>query len=275
MRKAASQKIAWGTLLAVGVIFGLVSVVYAWSTAQSACAKCVDQGRAVIEVEFRNTEPQGQHNAMNVLVRDDVSGKTVNLGVVKPGESKSGYIDVGTSAPNGTVTFELTWSDGRHGTDKRKANYTSVTCAQHSPSVSPSVSPSPSASPSASPSVSPSVSPSQVPLVSSSPSPSVSPAVSVIPSPSVMASTQPSVPPAPGGDGRSDGRTDSLGCQKPSDNCNPQSASGVVLAASTGRSLPVTGVIDEDYVKVLILGVLGTLLGLNVLQHVRTVEDRF
>ncbi|GIW59844.1 MAG: hypothetical protein KatS3mg087_0910 [Patescibacteria group bacterium] len=275
MRKAASQKIAWGTLLAVGAIFSLVSVVYAWSTAQSACAKCTDQGRAVIEVEFRNTEPQGQHNAMNVVARDNVSGKTANLGTVNPGESKKGYIDVGTSAPNGTVTFELTWSDGRHGTDTRRANYTSVTCVQPSPSVSPSVSSSPSASPNVSPSVSPSMSPSQAPSVSPSPSPSVTPSVSATPSPSVVASTQPSVPPAPGGDGRSDGRTDSLGCQNPSDNCNPQAVGGVVLAANTGRSLPVTGVMDEGYAKVLMLGVLGTLLGLNVLQYAKTMENRF
>lgn len=265
MRKAASQKIAWGTLLAIGAIFSLVSVVYAWSTAQSACAKCTDQGRAVIEVEFRNTEPQGQHNAMNVVARDNASGKTANLGTVNPGESKKGYIDVGISAPNDTVTFELTWSDGRHGTDTRRANYISVTCEQPSPSVSPSVSLSPSMSPSASPSMSPSMSPSA--------SPNVSPSTSASPSPSVAASIQPSVPPAPGGDGRSDGRTDSLGCQNPSDNCNPQAVGGVVLAANTGRSLPVTGVMDEGYAKVLMLGVLGTLLGLNVLQYAKTMEN--
>jgi hypothetical protein len=137
----------------------------AWKTSQSASAACGPDGKVVITANFSNTEPSGASNAMDVTVRDTVTGGTVNIGTVNPGQTKSGTIQTTrTSITAGGVIFSLTWTNGRSGTDTRTASYPAVAaCSQ--PSPSPTVTPTPTL-----PQPSPSSSPTPTPTSSPTPS---------------------------------------------------------------------------------------------------------
>lgn len=101
---------------------------HAWVTTQSASATCDATGKAVITAKFSNTEPAGAANAMKVTVKDAQSGVTIDLGVINPGETKTGDIQTGlTSLTTGGVLFTLKWADGHSGTDTRTATYPAVT----------------------------------------------------------------------------------------------------------------------------------------------------
>lgn len=96
---------------------------------------------------------------------------------------------------------------------------------------------SPTASPTATPTVTPTVTPSASPTSSPEASPSATPTESASPSATPTTSPDPTATPEVRtdlSDGRSDGQTGSLGCLKPSDNCNPAGIGG-------GQELPATG----------------------------------
>lgn len=123
-------------------------------------------------------------------------------------------------------------------------NHTPSPLPSHKPSVSPSVfSPSPSTFPTMEPTPkTPSNTPNPTPIIASVPA---------------------TVPPAPFGDGRSDGRTDSLGCQKASDNCN---------TAKT-QSLPSTGPFDQLW-SIFVITVVVFVIGLGLKQLASSTEKK-
>lgn len=100
----------------------------AWSTSQSASSSCPTTGSgAIITATFNNTEPDRSNYAMNVVAKDRQTGKSVNLGSIRGGQSKSGVIQTGrTSLSAGTVDFALTWTDGHSGIDSRSAGYQTI-----------------------------------------------------------------------------------------------------------------------------------------------------
>lgn len=143
-------------LFAVLFLIGIPVTVYlvsqqqdlrqeAWQTDQSASAVCdVSSGKVIIDARFTNTEPNNPSLAMNVVAKDNVSGNEVNLGKVNPGETKRGNIQTNReSSSGGTVTFKLTWSDGRSGIDSRTASYGSVAPCPKPTSVPPTNTPVP------------------------------------------------------------------------------------------------------------------------------------
>lgn len=108
---------------------------FAWQTNQTATAVCSPiNNNIVIKVQFSNLE---QTKDINVIVRDLQTGKSVDLGTVKHGESKGADID--TELPlvsAGSVMFTLTWADGSQGQDEFSANYSAVeSCLNPTPTT--------------------------------------------------------------------------------------------------------------------------------------------
>lgn len=99
-----------------------------WYTNQSASSVCSqDNSGANISTSFTNTEQRQSSTAMNITVTDQQTGKSVNMGSVQGGDTKTATIITGKNSLNaGTVTFYLSWTDGHSGTDTRTANYTPV-----------------------------------------------------------------------------------------------------------------------------------------------------
>lgn len=271
MRKAASHKVLLGMLLGIVIVFSTVIVVYAWSTSQSACSVCTDQGRAVIEVNFTNTEPNQVKYAMKVIAKDNGSGKSTDLGVVQPGQSVKGYIDLGSATVSaGTITYTLYWADGRSGVDTRRSSYTAITCVQ--PTATPTATPRPTPTPTPTPTVTstpaPTATPTLLPTMTPRPTETAVPTTVATATPTATASQ--TTPPAPGGDGQSDGRTESLGCMRPEDNCNPQPR---VLGVSETRALPTTGDDVDHTVAVTGFVVMALMLGLNMNSIAKWMEE--
>jgi len=107
-----------------------------WRVALSANASC-PAGAAVIVYSFTNNDPS--FGPMKVVAKDNQSGKSVNLGSVSPGQTKTGQINTGlTSLKDGTISFKLT---AKGSSDTKKASYKGVQCSLPlpSPSVCPSV----------------------------------------------------------------------------------------------------------------------------------------
>ncbi len=138
-----SQKVPFLILLGV-VLLGIPLTVFAlqqtqifqqfaWGTEQSAEAICsTENGGAVVKVSFTNTE---RSKAMDVVVTDIQSGKTVDLGTVNAKETKEGeIITESQTLEDGGVKFDLTWTDGTSGKDSRTATYKGVSeCAPPPP----------------------------------------------------------------------------------------------------------------------------------------------
>ncbi|MBA3723357.1 MAG: hypothetical protein H0W89_00490 [Candidatus Levybacteria bacterium] len=99
-----------------------------WATDQSASASCPTEGSGVeIKARFSNTEPRESSTDMTVTVKDQQTGKSVVMGVVKGGETKTSTIQTERDTLNaGSVTFSLKWTDGRSGVDSRTASYEAV-----------------------------------------------------------------------------------------------------------------------------------------------------
>lgn len=116
----------------------------------------------------------------------------------------------------------------------------------------------------------------EVVRVEPTPVPTASPTVAPTATPTVVPIAQPTsapsatLPPAPGGDGKSDGRTESLGCQSASDNCNPAQGGGSVLGATT---LPSTGGWSNMSMLAMLLSVAGGMLGLNFIRLASIMEN--
>jgi hypothetical protein len=114
---------------AVTLIVLSTTPVAAWKTNQSASAYCSESNRAVISWTFTNTEPQKQNLSMDVVATDLNSGKSSAKVTATPGQTVSGTIVPGDkNVGEGNIKFELTWTDGRHGVDTRKASYDATNC---------------------------------------------------------------------------------------------------------------------------------------------------
>src|SRR5260221_628228 len=78
-----------------------------WYTAQSVNTVCNTNGTISITVSFTNAEAT---RSMIVSAKDTQSGKSINLGTIDPGKTKTGQIDTGMSVANaGTIEFKLAW----------------------------------------------------------------------------------------------------------------------------------------------------------------------
>lgn len=151
----------------------------AWATDESAISSCPTNGNgAIITVTFSNTEPDRSSYSMDVTATDRQTGKSVDMGSIRGGQTKSAIIQTGRRTLNaGTVDFDLTWTDGHRGTDDRQATYRSISnCVIPSPTPSPI----PSVTPKISPSVSPPMTPKPSTSVTPSPSPTICPTMAPV-----------------------------------------------------------------------------------------------
>ncbi len=121
-----------------------------WYTSQSATSVCGPDATAVITATFTNTETSSSMG-MNVVVKDNQTGKSVNMGTVAAKQTKSASIDTGKSSLNsGQVTFNLTWSSGQSGSDSRTAPYPAVSkcvAPTNTPTPTPKNTPTPTPTP--------------------------------------------------------------------------------------------------------------------------------
>lgn len=188
MKITLSTRALIGLLFTVAALVGTPFIIYqlqqqqeirqradttiAWATNQSASTVCPPGGSgAIINVTFSNTEPDRTSLSMDVTVNDRQTGKTVNLGTIRGGQTKSGIISTGRPTLSaGTVDFALKWTDGHAGIDSRSATYNAVFNCNPPPPT-----------PTTSPSVSPTSKPSVTPTISPKPSPSVNPSPTVCP----------------------------------------------------------------------------------------------
>lgn len=121
-----------------------------WLTTQSASSSCATNGSgANIAATFINTEPRSSSTAMNVTAKDTQTGKSLSMGSISGGDSKTVVIQTGKSAlAAGTVTFALSWTDGHSGTDSRTASYEAVNqCVQPTPTPTQPPTPTPTVPP--------------------------------------------------------------------------------------------------------------------------------
>lgn len=132
-----------------------------WLTGQSANTTCPPGGNgADINVTFSNTEPNKPSTAMNVKVTDKQTNKSINLGSVAGGSTKTGVIHTERQTLNaGSVTFSLTWSNGGPGSDSRTASYKAVSNCAPVPTPTTSPTPLPSGVPTPTPTVCPTLGP--------------------------------------------------------------------------------------------------------------------
>ena len=104
-----------------------ISPVGAWLTEQEAGSVCTEEGKAKVQAQFRNTEPKD--SGLTMTVRASIHGTPMEppVAIVAPGEKKQfGYTFNSDNVLPGIVTFDLDWTDGREGTDKREANFGAV-----------------------------------------------------------------------------------------------------------------------------------------------------
>lgn len=121
-----------------------------WLTTQSASASCATDGTgANISATFINTEPRKSSTDMTVIVHDQQTGMSKNMGSIQGGDSKTVSINTGKVSLNaGSVTFALSWTDGHSGTDSRTASYKSVSsCVQPTPTPTKKPTPTPTTPP--------------------------------------------------------------------------------------------------------------------------------
>ena len=243
--------------------FSYYSVAYAWSTKQHVSVYCASH-TVSFKVTFTNTEHLTSGKGMNVVAVDEQSGKFVDLGAVLPGRSAEGVIDTGLSkVGSGRVRFDLTWTSGHSGSDKRYVSYGAFHCVASTPEPTDCVSPPPTATPRSTVTPQPTVTPTVTPTFLPTPTPTVEPTIQPTITPTVQPTPVPTATPAVAditptpsprtdlSDGRSDGRQDALDCVPGSKygrtSCNTESSSPVVAGIST-RSLPSTGTGSEGSV---------------------------
>ena len=149
-----------------------------WLTDQSASSGCPDPSKGVIiTVQFSNTEPDRSSLAMDVIARDQQTGKSIDMGSIRGGSSKTAQIATGRTTLNaGSVVFNLTWSDGHSGSDTRTATYRAVTdCI--APTTPPTIKPTavPTTKPTAIPTAKPTAVPTPKPTIPGEPTPTICP----------------------------------------------------------------------------------------------------
>lgn len=136
-----------------------------WLTNQSASSACATDGTgAIISATFTNTELPSSSTEMNVTVKDNQTGKTADLGSIQGGDTRTGTIQTGKSSLQaGTVTFNLSWTNGQSGTDTRTANYYAVSqCI--APTPTPTITTTPTPVPSGQPTPTPTICPTLAPV---------------------------------------------------------------------------------------------------------------
>ena len=99
-----------------------------WIANESASTACAPDGSgASVAVTFTNSETPSSSTEMNVIATDQQTGKSVNMGSIMGGATKTSIIATGkTSLSAGRVSFALSWTDGHSGTDTASASYNSV-----------------------------------------------------------------------------------------------------------------------------------------------------
>ncbi|HWY79858.1 MAG TPA: hypothetical protein VNW29_05885 [Candidatus Sulfotelmatobacter sp.] len=114
-----------------------------WVVSQAASTTCAADGSgANIATMFTNEESRNASTAMNVTVKDNQTGKSVNMGSIAGGATKTNTIRTGKNALNaGTVTFTLTWTDGHSGRDSRTASYKAINSCIPQPTPTPTIPP--------------------------------------------------------------------------------------------------------------------------------------
>jgi hypothetical protein len=121
-----------------------------WLTTQSASTTCAADGSgANIAATFINTEPRSTSTDMNVIVHDQQTGMSANMGSIQGGDTKTVTIKTGRATLSaGSVIFALSWTDGHSGTDTRTASYNAVKyCVQPTPTPTNKPSPTPTTPP--------------------------------------------------------------------------------------------------------------------------------
>lgn len=148
-----------------------------WVTDESASTACASDGSgADIAASFTNSESPSSSTAMNVVVTDEQTGKSVNMGSIQGGATKTVIIETGKTSLNaGTVTFALSWTDGRSGTDSKTASYNSVSYCYPKPTPTPTYKPAPT----------PTLAPKETPT------PTLTPSPTQIPTPTICPTLQP------------------------------------------------------------------------------------
>lgn len=135
-----------------------------WDTNQSATTTCPTNGSGVeISATFSNTEPNKSSLSMDVVVKDQQTGQSVNMGTIKGGETKKSIIQTGkTTLNSGSVTFTLKWTDGHSGVDTRTANYKAVSSCIPKPTPTipqPTATQTPTGQPTPTPTICPTLGP--------------------------------------------------------------------------------------------------------------------
>lgn len=115
--------------LVLGAAILAPAPAYAWATGQSAGSKC-DGAKSVISWTFKNTEQDKAKWSMDVVVKDSGTNQSQGPFTVKGGQSTNGTFVVNGPVKDGTITYELTWTDGRSGVDKRTSKYDSTSCKE-------------------------------------------------------------------------------------------------------------------------------------------------
>jgi len=122
-----------------------------WIANESASTACAPDGSGSnIAVTFTNSESPSTSTSMNVTATDKQTGKSINMGSIKGGISKTSVIETGkTSLSAGTVNFALSWTDGHSGTDTATASYKAVSqcLAQPTPTIKATPTPKPTPTP--------------------------------------------------------------------------------------------------------------------------------
>lgn len=126
----------FGIILFIGLAAGIPLILsqsqvrqvltgQAWYLSQSATAGCVSTSTNIfIKVSLTNEEASKN---MIVKATDNQSGKSIDLGTVTAGKTKTGLIDTGLKTLNsGQVTFNFAWTDNPSDKDTSTAGYSKV-----------------------------------------------------------------------------------------------------------------------------------------------------
>ena len=116
-----------------------------WIANESASTACAPDGSGSnIAVTFTNSESPSTSTSMNVTATDKQTGKSIDMGSINGGISKTSVIETGkTSLLAGTVGFALSWTDGHAGTDTATASYNAVSKCLAQPTPTPQVTSTP------------------------------------------------------------------------------------------------------------------------------------
>lgn len=123
---------AFTAALVIGAAIMAPAPAYAWATGQSADSGCVG-AQSIVSWTFSNTEPNLAKWSMDIVVKDSITGKVQGPFTVKAGESKTGAFATDGPVLSGTISYELTWTDGRSGVDSRASAYDATTCNAEEP----------------------------------------------------------------------------------------------------------------------------------------------